>query len=251
MKCISINSNVIIGAALMAALVVVCAKSSSGQPVSGAAATNRMDSAAMKVQISAQETAKTARVQENDEAFTIPEAKASLTIPDQWLKWRSYFALDTAALSRVQSDSGRSSSEWDSAYGPIADAILPFADCLLHIGNDGWGWQGAMWSDVQMRAYLTDVKPDEITKAVTSKGIPIAQTKGQSVKSDSKKDAGWQVDHLGFDLWLRDYHAPTAGVYLYSRPCGARTLVLVFMLSDLEKAKADRDSILKSFRMNL
>jgi len=196
--------------------------------------------------VSAQEPPKaTSRVQSTEDQFTIPEAKATFTIPKSWLTWKRHFALDSTTLKRVQADAR---GEWDSAYGPITDAILPFADCLLHIGGDGWGSQSRGTTDVQMRTYLTDAKPEEISKAVAAKGVETAKTKGRSVKSDSKDENGWRVDHVGLDLWYGDYGG-RAGVYFYSRPCGGKTLVLVFMLVDLEQAIQDRDSILKSFRI--
>ncbi len=188
----------------------------------------------------------TSRVNVNGDHFIIPEAKASFRIPKQWLIWKRFFCLDSTQLSTVQNTAA---AEWDSAYGPITDAILPFADCLLHIGNDGWGAQGAARVDVHLRAYLTDTKPEEITKAVADTGVETAgKVKGRSVKSDSRDDGGWRIDHVGFDLWYSDYGG-RAGVDFYSRPCGAKTLVLVFMLGDDESTIKDRDSIIGSFKM--
>lgn len=187
----------------------------------------------------------TSRVQVTDGHFVIPEAKVSFTVPKPWRFWRDSFALDATALRRVKSDSR---GEWDSVYGPITNKILPFADCLLHIGNDFWGSRSFAWADLQMRAYLTDIKPDEITEAVATKGVKIAKRKGQSVRSDSKEESGWRVDYVGFGLWYGDYGG-RAGVYFYSRPCQGRTLVLVFMLADKGPALKDKDSILSSFRM--
>ena len=185
----------------------------------------------------------TSRVKVIENHFIIPEAKASFTIPQQWLIRRN-FRLDSTQLSTVQQDGTR--AEWDSAYGPIIDAILPFPDCLLHIGSKAWGEGGL--TGIQMRAYLTDAKSEQITKAVATKGVETAgKVKGRSVKSNSKDESGWRIDRLEFDLWYGDYGG-RAGVDFYSRPCGEKTLVLVFML-DQERLIRDRDSIISSFRI--
>jgi len=198
------------------------------------------------------------RVQVNQDHFVIPEAKASFTIPQKWLNYSRFFKVNSVQLATLNKPA---THEWDSTYGPVVDAVLPLADCLLHIGNDGWDSEAVVWSDVQMRAYLTDTKPDDLKKSLETKGTQAAvASKGMAgvrgrgvIKTDLQDEGPWKVNRISFDLWYGDYGG-NANVFFYSRPSGAKTLVLVFMMvegdSPLSKdAAKDREAILKSFEM--
>ena len=86
-----------------------------------------------------------------------------------------------------------------------ADAALRFGQCLKE--------EGQQKIDKSIRKLIApDTKPEEITAAAATKGVETAKSKGQSVKSDSKDDNGWRVDHVAFNLWYGDYGG-RAGVY--------------------------------------
>ena len=72
--------------------------------------------------------------------------------------------------------SGRvGNGEWDSEYGSVVNANLPFEHCAAHVDDDGWGWQGVSFGDLQVRAYVTSLSEDDVLLRVKTQGFRAAQ----------------------------------------------------------------------------
>jgi hypothetical protein len=102
-------------------------------------------------------------------------------VPESWLKWDSEFHnnfhLTHRELRRVRVGHG----EWDSEYASVVNASLPFQDCAAHVGGEGWGWWGASFGDLQVRAYVTSLSGNEIMTKIRERGFGVAQhISGQS-----------------------------------------------------------------------
>ena len=95
---------------------------------------------------------------------------ASFEIPQDWLDWQAEFHnnihLSPAELANVRI----ADSEWDTEYAEIVNALLPFGSCLAHLGDDGWGKSAASYGDVQMRAYLVEMRPKQIIERMAKEG---------------------------------------------------------------------------------
>jgi hypothetical protein len=66
--------------------------------------------------------------------------------------------------------------EWDSEYGFVVNASLPFDDCAAHVGGEGWGWQGVSFGDLQVRAYVTSPSAEDVLLRVKTQSFSVAQS---------------------------------------------------------------------------
>lgn len=174
--------------------------------------------------------------------ITIHPGGAMFMIPDAWLtSFQSYhnnLNLTREELAKVKDGMG----EWDTQYGGIANAILPFDRCAFHGGGEGWGSNGATFGDLQMRVYVGDWSLPAISDRVSSAGLSLVKRlpnlARRSEPAYQKRTAGpWQVDSLTFSMVFIDYGA-TAMMDYYSQKRQDSTLTLVFMYtnySDLPK----------------
>ena len=77
---------------------------------------------------------------------------ATFKIPESWLKWHAGFKnnlhLTRAELDKVKTAEGN----WDKEYAHIANELLPFSQCVAHVGGEGWGRDAVSYADLQLRA---------------------------------------------------------------------------------------------------
>jgi hypothetical protein len=158
-------------------------------------------------------------------------------VPQDWLEWdaqvHNNFHLNHRELRSVRIGHG----EWDSEYGSVVNASLPFDDCAAHVGGEGWGWQSVSFGDLQVRAYVTSLSADDVLLRVKTQGFRAAQdiawgqdgfaAGGKAIFSDST-EKGWQHATISYPLWYGDYGG-TAPIDFYIRNAGRYRLVLVFM----------------------
>lgn len=180
----------------------------------------------------------------------------TLRMPRQWLEWDEEFH-NNLHLTRKQLESVRDGGgEWDTEYGEVVNATLPFADCVAHIGGEGWGREGASFGDVQLRVYMTTLSNQEIFARIHGEGLGTArrvarqppQTLSGLAPDADVTDAAedhWRNSVIRYRLWYGDYGG-TARVRFYVTSVGGENLVLVFMGGDDEEVRGILQSV--SFR---
>lgn len=176
----------------------------------------------------------------------------SFRVPQDWLDWdarfHDNFHLTRAELAEVKNGAG----EWDTEYGKVVNAILPFDQCAAHVGGEGWGKNGVSFSDVQLRAYITDIAPNLIVSRLSGQ-LAVVRTfatyMGYSKFDDMGVMGRWRTVQLEYGLSYGDYNG-TAQVRLYATPSKGHTLALFFMSSPFGRigssAENEIQSILKS-----
>ena len=155
----------------------------------------------------------------------------SFRIPQDWIDWfnRSHnnLHLTRQELSEVKDGQG----EWDTEYAKVVNSALPFDDCAAHVGEEGWGRQGVSYGDVQLRAYVTNLSPDEVSARIRGPAFlvawKVARPNSRPTIEDGHEDS-WQKTTVSYDLYYGDYGG-TAQVRFFVRPWKKKTLVLVFM----------------------
>jgi len=144
--------------------------------------------------------------------------------------------------------------EWDSEYGFVVDASLPFDDCAAHVGGEGWGWQGVSFGDLQVRAYVTSLSAEDVLLRVKTQSFSVAQSiaerqngfaAGAKAGFSTSTEQGRQQAMITYPLWYGDYGG-TAPIDFYVRNAGRYRLVLVFMGRGGENEKA---SLLNSVKI--
>lgn len=167
-----------------------------------------------------------------DTTIALQPSGATFTIPQMWVEWfqrhGNNLHLTRAELEQVQVGVG----EWDTQFGHIVNATLPFAQCSAHLGGEGWGADSVSYTDVQMRAYVGTWSLDQIRAQVEDAGVAAASTFSPEVSTDFTQQDAWQIHSLSFPLWFGDYGA-TAKLDFYARVVDQQTVVLVFMYSSL------------------
>ncbi|HWZ46279.1 MAG TPA: hypothetical protein VNW97_22595 [Candidatus Saccharimonadales bacterium] len=178
-------------------------------------------------------------------------------VPQDWLEWDSQFHnnfhLTREELQRVRTGAG----EWDSEYGSVVNAALPFEHCAAHVGGEGWGVEGVSFGDLQMRAYVTDLSIREILESIQgpafSQAEEIAKPEGGKTGSQAhisaSRDKDWQRATITYPLWYGDYGG-TAMVDFYMRDASPYRLVLVFMETGVrtDEKSSILDSVLLAAR---
>ena len=130
---------------------------------------------------------------------------ASFEISQDWLDWQAEFHnsihLSPAELAKVRVGAG----EWDMEYAEIVNALLPFGSCLAHAGGEGWGKSAVSYGDVQMRAYIVEMSPEQIIKRMAKEGPSQAFRYSKKVSLSRSEFKKWQRVTLSYDLWYSDY----------------------------------------------
>ena len=184
----------------------------------------------------------------NGRTIQLHPSEVRFQIPKEWLDWDAQFHnnlhLTHAQLRSVRLGHG----EWDSEYGEVVNSALPFEDCAVHVGGEGWGWSGVSFGDLQLRAYISELRSSHILSAIsvqafkTARGIAERQHGGNNDASFSTSTNGkWQHIEISYPLWYGDYGG-TARIDFYITDIGRYRLVMVFMGGD----QNERDSILNS-----
>ncbi len=185
---------------------------------------------------------------------TLHPPTVSLRIPQEWLvtelKFHKNVHLSRTELSVVEHGAG----EWDSQYAAVVTAALPFKDCAAHIGAESWG-KGRVSFAAQLRAYITDLSPDEVLAQFSGPAINAARQVAYSVPkkddlaaltepgfTDERVQGGWHKAEIVYRLWYYDYGG-VAMIRVYLMPVQSHTLVLVFMGGAEEDVKQVIDSV--------
>jgi hypothetical protein len=134
-------------------------------------------------------------------------------IPRDWLEWESRFHNNFHLTHRELREVRVGSGEWDSEYGSVVNAAMPFEHCAAHVGGEGWGSQGVSFGDLQLRAYITDLSTRDILAHVQGPGLStakgIAASEGGWVGGRANfsvtADKSWQHATIDYPLWYGDY----------------------------------------------
>ena len=168
----------------------------------------------------------------------------SFLIPETWIDWFNEFHnnlhLTQEELAKVKDAQG----QWDREYAQVVNSALPFNDCVAHVGGEGWGREGVSFKILQLRAYLTDLSPQEIRKKIEGDALQVARKVSSSdhpPKIESRSGAPWQEIVVRYRLFYGDYGGD-AEVRFFIQPGKGKTFVMVFMSGKEEQVQA----ILKS-----
>jgi hypothetical protein len=185
----------------------------------------------------------------NGRTIELHPSEVTFQIPQDWLDWDAQFH-NNLHLTHGQLRSVRlGHGEWDSEYGAVVNSALPFEDCAAHVGGEGWGWSGVSFGDLQVRAYVSELRSYQVLSAISKQGFKTAQGIAErqhsagngAVLSSSTKDK-WQYVEISYPLWYGDYGG-TARINFYVKDIGRYRLVIVFMGGSNQNEK---DSILNS-----
>ena len=135
--------------------------------------------------------------------------------------------------------------EFAREFSAAADSALPFSTLVAQFGGDPWT---APCSAPQVRLYIADLTPAALDSAAAH-GAAAAARFLAPVRRAPAATAGWPGARRPWGAWYHDYGS-TPRLEFWSRPVGARTLVLAFMMIGLRPAgeRGDRDAILASLR---
>jgi hypothetical protein len=169
---------------------------------------------------------------------------AEFQIPESWLEWHAQFK-NNLHLSRAELEKVRNAvGEWDREYAEVVNAVLPYSKCAVHVGDEGWGRDSVSFADLQVRAYIVEMTPQQVLEKVSKDGAAQAAKFSKEVSTSQGKQEDWQRASVSYSLWYGDYGGK-AKVDFYSRTFGKRTAVLVFMHAWDKQPIVD---IVKSFK---
>ncbi len=204
-------------------------------------------------------------------------SKARFTIPQNWIELYHDGSFNNLHLTREQLERVREPDNmgWDKSCAKIVNAILPFQNCAVHAGGDGWGAEDRVHGDVQMRAYIGQWSIGTIRRLVKEQGLAVAKTVAAEAWQSKARDLGarnsreqdlpapletldketleeervgeWHRSRVSCPLWNVDYGG-TGNVDFYSRIDGRQTVVLVFMYSSGANQSVFISPIIASFK---
>jgi hypothetical protein len=184
------------------------------------------------------------------EGTTIRAAEYGLRfeIPAAWLRWydenesHPNLHLTPAELDEVKDTEG----EWDREFALVVNAILPFDQCVAHVGSEGWGPRGISYIDLQVRAYVLTETPQEIEERARSRGsAAVASFTGSPAMLQQEETGEWRRTVLRYFRTYDDYGA-TAIVDLRIRQLRDRTIAFAFMYTDHAEHSAEINEFLNS-----
>jgi hypothetical protein len=169
-------------------------------------------------------------------------------IPAAWVRWHEEnkehpnLHLISAELDAVKETEG----EWDKEFALIVNAILPFDQCLAHVGGDGWGPRGISYSDLQVRVYVLTTTPEEIEKRARLQGTAVvANLTGTSATFEQEQIGTWRRTVIKYFRMYLDYGA-TSIVDLRIRQIGNHTVAFAFMYTDHAQHEEEIEAMLNS-----
>lgn len=183
----------------------------------------------------------------------------SFQIPKDWIEWFDKFHnnihLTREELSAVKDGAG----EWDTEYGKVVNSALPFDNCAAHVGGEGWGRDSVSGNDVQLRVYLTALRPQQVLTRIHGPALATARNVAsfqnlvdkQIIGIEDGRGGGWQRVVIRYPVFYGDYGG-LAQVRFFVRPRKGRTLVVVFMSGKREKEEIQEQiqKILSSFSLD-
>jgi hypothetical protein len=169
-------------------------------------------------------------------------------IPAAWVRWHEEneahpnLHLTSAELDMVKETEG----DWDREFALVVNAILPFDQCIAHVGGDGWGPHGISFADLQVRAYVLTATPEEIEESARSRGLKVAaEFAGTPAVLPREQVGAWRRLVLRYFRVYGDYGA-TAIVDLRMRVFGNAMVVFAFMYTDHTEHDAEINTLLES-----
>jgi DNA-binding beta-propeller fold protein YncE len=169
-------------------------------------------------------------------------------IPKAWVRWyeeneeHPNLHLTSAELDEVKETEG----EWDKEFALIVNAILPFNQCVAHVGGDGWGPRGLSYSDLQVRVYVLTTTPEEIERRARSQGIAVAANlTGASPTLEQEQMGTWRRIAIKYFRMYLDYGA-TSIVDLRIQRIGNHTVAFVFIYTDHAQHEEEIEAMLNS-----
>lgn len=169
-------------------------------------------------------------------------------IPPAWVRWHEEneahpnLHLTPAELDEVRETEG----EWDHEFALVVNAILPFEQCVAHVGGEGWGPRGMSYADLQARVYVMQQTPQEIEARARSQGAAaVSSLTGVPAALQQESGGEWRQTVLSYRRVYGDYGA-TALVDLRLRRFGDQTVAFAFMYTDHASHEAAIEAILDS-----
>lgn len=169
-------------------------------------------------------------------------------VPAQWVRWldenetRPNMHLTPVELDSVKDAEG----EWDREFALVVNAMLPFDQCVAHVGSEGWGLRGISYADLQVRVYVLTATPEAIEERARVQGAAaITSLTGSLAVPQQELSGSWRRMILRYFLMYSDYGA-TSIVDLRLKQAGDRVIAFAFMYTDHSKPDAEIEAILDS-----
>jgi hypothetical protein len=151
--------------------------------------------------------------------------------------------LTRGELAKVEKGAG----DWDTEYGMVCNAVLPFSRCCAHVGEEGWGKDGVSFADLQVRVYVLQMKADELGRQIEERGTAkVKEITKKAPKITTSDAAAWKRWAFAYERWYGDYGG-TAHVDFRARQFERHTVVFVFMYTSYFSQEAKIRSMLESF----
>jgi len=168
----------------------------------------------------------------------IEKYRASFTFPEDWLETKRapddhkknlfISSQDLDDLYKIDHEINGS----DSDEAEVFSAVLPFDECVAHVGDKGWG--NGLWNDLQGRVYITDISPDRIRATVGHEGLSKAEKLFTSAKlAEPEENGPWKkitLDIIDFPQWSDFMLGERLDFYV--RAFGKKTVVFAFLHTD-------------------
>ena len=187
----------------------------------------------------------TIRIKPYNATFEIPEDWLTpKRAPDEHIK-NLFFSWPE--LDEVNQIDGEANG-FDEQEAQVINSVLPFENCVAHVGDRGWG--NGLWNDLQVRVYVADWSPEVIISRVEKQGLDKASElfERASVKSGNRGE--WQMRSLDI-LDAPSWSDVILGERLdfYYRAFGNKTVIIVFLHTD--KFDPEIGLILDSFKWGM
>ena len=181
--------------------------------------------------------------------ITLHPENATFRVYDQMLNWyarfKNNFHLTRAELAKVENATG----DWDTEYALVCNAVLPFARCYAHVGDEGWGKDGVGYLDLQARVYVLKKTLAQVKRSIEERGAAKVKEITKKPPAVTTSDAGgWKRWQLAYTRWYGDYGG-TANVDFCARQFDGQTVVFVFMYTEVKRfpQEAKIRAMLESF----
>lgn len=175
---------------------------------------------------------------------------ATFEIPESWLTPKIVSGDPTKNLYLSWQDLNELNHfDFNHRYGfnsedaQVMRSVLPFENCAAHVGDKSWG--NSLWNDLQVRIFVTDLKPEEIAGRVEKQGLEKATEVFESASVKSGYYGQWEKRTLEI------IDAPTHFILgknldFYYRSFGNKTVVVAFLHAD--RFEKEINLILDSFK---
>ena len=139
--------------------------------------------------------------------------------------------------------------EWDGEFAEVANAALPFDRLVVHVGSEAF-CAGISYTDMHVRAYVLDARPEAVVRAIDERGGAVARRLTSEVRvriRDQPMPSKWEprvefpgFTHVGLSYarWYDDYGG-TAHLDAFVRGVGDQTFALLIMWTKSRVYEAD------------